>query len=114
MNTRISYLYRDGDNYKQSHEVVVSGELTLEQIQPFLLDGENFIASQVGLQDIQTMWKELGFEFPTDQDHVFCEMEDMEFTEEKPTSELTASQLLFNFQKVDDWNILETMEKLGL
>ena len=36
MNTEITYLYRDADNYKQGNTVVVQGELTFEQIEPYL------------------------------------------------------------------------------
>ena len=31
MNTKISYLYRDADNYKMSNECVIIGTLTAEQ-----------------------------------------------------------------------------------
>ena len=32
MNTKISYLYRDADNYKKVNECVIAGALTAEQI----------------------------------------------------------------------------------
>ena len=31
MNTKITYLYRDADNYKQFNEVIINGCLTKEQ-----------------------------------------------------------------------------------
>ncbi|HPS02723.1 MAG TPA: hypothetical protein PLA90_14390, partial [Candidatus Sumerlaeota bacterium] len=53
MNTRFGYLYRDACNYKEYHEVVVSGILREEDIQPFLRDKTYFVPSEVGLTDLQ-------------------------------------------------------------
>lgn len=36
MNTRFSYLYRDGCNYKKFNEIVVEGVLAEEQLIHFL------------------------------------------------------------------------------
>ena len=51
MNTKISYLYRDADNYKVYNECIVQGEISEEQIRQ-ILDccdmGEYFIPQQVG------------------------------------------------------------------
>ena len=44
MNTKIKYMYRDADNYKDFTTVVVSGKITKEQIERImdkLEDGEN-------------------------------------------------------------------------
>jgi hypothetical protein len=110
-NTRFSYMYRDASNYKQHGSVVLAGTVTFDQIEHYLQDGENFIASQVGLVDLQ----------PTDtneDDHVFCEVtaDDLEPTDEAPTTTLTAAELVQRFQKagVDGWDITGAMEKLGI
>ena len=54
VNTKISYLYRDADNYKMRHEVVIAGSMSEEQekaIEDSLDEGVYFIPSQVGLPD---------------------------------------------------------------
>ena len=54
MNTKISYLYRDADNYKKVNECVFAGALTAEQIcaiKDCCDMGEYFIPSQVGLPE---------------------------------------------------------------
>lgn len=115
-NTRIHYLYRDGSNYKQGHEVIVAGELSWEDIQPHLDEGTHFIASQVGLENIQTMWEEKGFTFPTEDDHVWCEIDedDIDYTPLDPTVEITAEELKAAFAAVQEWDVMGTMEELGL
>lgn len=54
MNTKISYLYRDADNYKRYNECIVAGTLSANQICT-ILDccdmGEYFIPGQVGLPE---------------------------------------------------------------
>ena len=52
INTRISYLYRDADNYKMQNSCVIMGVITEAQIAEIIscLDcGEYFIPRQVGL-----------------------------------------------------------------
>lgn len=115
-NTRIHYLYRDGSNYKQGHEVIVEGEINWEDIAPKLEEGQYFIASQVGLPDIQLLWEEKGFTFPTEDDHVYCEIEedDIDYTPLAPTEEISAWQLKANFAAVQEWDAVSAMERLGL
>lgn len=116
MNTRIHYLYRDASNYKQGHEVVVAGEIRYNKIKDKLDDGVYFIASQVGLPDIQTKWREKGYPFPSEDDHVYCELrkDDLKFTDQNPTIDLTAEELRNNFLAVEEWDELSAMERLGI
>lgn len=54
MNTKISYLYRDADNYKMHNKCVIAGMLTTEQartIKDSCEMGEYFIPRQVGLPE---------------------------------------------------------------
>lgn len=54
MNTKISYLYRDADNYKMHNKCVIAGTLTTEQartIKDSCEMGEYFIPRQVGLPE---------------------------------------------------------------
>lgn len=95
-NTKISYLYRDGDNYKTRFEEVVNGEFTVEQIEKIrkcLFDGEYFIPEQVGL----TFWR--NYEFDPEIDGDFCEFDSLPFvlTTAQPTLMVTADELVNRF-----------------
>jgi hypothetical protein len=117
MNTEITYLYRDADNYKQGNTVVVQGELTFEQIEPYLEEGCYFIAGQVGLEDLQWRWLEKGFGFPSDADHVFSELDDscIEPTSDEPTLSLTADQLLDRFRATNgQWDVTACADQMGI
>jgi hypothetical protein len=116
-NTRISYLYRDGSNYKRGKEVVVAGSLTYEQVAPYLDEHRYFIASEVGLPDPQLDWKEEGYEFPSEDDHVYCELYDdyLQPTDDAATLEVTAAELFARFQRTNGkWDVAAAIERLGL
>lgn len=101
-NTKIELLYRDASNYKQFDEVVLEGQLTDQQIaniKEHLHDGEALIAREVGLPTPSEKNAEQGYNFPTDDDHVFttlCAFEDDTpkaedlYTDEPHTPGLTA------------------------
>lgn len=90
MNTRFEYRYRDGENYKKFGEVVIKGEFTLEQLQPHLYEGDFFVPSEIGLEDLQ--------EYPyQDYDHAWHELDSAEPTEDEPTVELTAEEIVSRF-----------------
>lgn len=111
--TRITYLYRDADNYKSYAEVIVSGPLTFAEIGPYLDSGQYFIASQVGLPDPQAELDSL-----TCADHVFVELEERDLipTDEEPTVEITAGDLVTKFQEAHrrGWDVTAAMCRLGL
>lgn len=99
MNTRLEYMYRDGENYKQHGEAVVAGMICLAHLQPYYYEGEFFVPSEVGLADLQ--------EAPyLACDHVWHTMCAAEPTEAEPTAEVTASELLARFRAAADisWN----------
>lgn len=52
MRTSFEYLYRDAANYKVFEAVVLWGALRLEELTPFLHEGEFFNPSQIGLKDL--------------------------------------------------------------
>lgn len=117
MNTEIHYMYRDASNYKRGKRVVVAGELTFEQLRPFLSDGCNFIAGDVGLDDLQLTWQEDGFDFPTDDDHVYSEITDgdLQPTADEPTVDISAAELLVKFQEIGgNWNEGAAMARMGI
>ena len=107
MNTKISYLYRDADNYKVYNECIVQGEISEEQIKK-ILDccdtGEYFIPRQVGLPERKFD------EYDTEADHCWFELsqEGFEYTEQPANVSLTAQQLTENFSACrDNWQDAE-------
>ena len=91
MNTRFEYMYRDGENYKQYAEVVIKGALTPEQLRPYLYDGQFFLPSEVGLEDLQ--------EYPyRHYDHIWHEPVAADPTNDAPTVEVRAEDLVARFQ----------------
>ncbi|MCG8606146.1 hypothetical protein MJD09_14315 [bacterium] len=110
MNTEITYLYRDADNYKANGAVVVVGEIQYEDIRAYLQDGMHFIPSQVGLDALNG--------YDAIHDHPYHELteDDFELSEAKPTSELTAQQVIANFKQAhkegwDDSYFNETLHE---
>jgi len=122
MNTEISYLYRDASNYKRYKTVIVEGDMKFEDIKDFLergaCDGNGFIPGQVDLPWAQTGWEGDGYAFPTEDDHVYCEIDEdsFELTDKEPTIEVTATQLIANFKKAheDGWDCIQAMHELGI
>lgn len=98
MNTKISYLYRDADNYKKVNECVIAGALTAEQIcaiKDCCDMGEYFIPSQVGLPERR-------FDrYDPAVDHCWFELDEDSFSEtiEPPTVALTAAELVNRFEE---------------
>lgn len=93
VNTKISYLYRDADNYKMRHEVVIAGSMSEEQekaIEDSLDEGVYFIPSQVGLPDDR-------FGSVTEADHPWFEWVGVEPTADRPTLHVTAEELTAKF-----------------
>lgn len=88
MNTKISYLYRDADNYKMHNKCVIAGTLTTEQartIKDSCEMGEYFIPRQVGLPERR-------FDrYDPAVDHCWFELDEDCFSEtvEPPTVALT-------------------------
>lgn len=118
INTKFTYLYRDAGNYKRFKSVVLRGELFLEAVQDYLEDHDKFIAEQVGLESPQTGWDEDNYEFPTEDDHVWCEVcpDGFEPTNDEPTVSCTADELVVKFQQAHEagWDVSAAMESLGL
>lgn len=110
-NTNVSYMYRDAGNWKAHESVVVAGHLDMDDLLACCFTKEFFIPSQVGLTDLQDKMEG----FPNDLDHVWHELSSVEGTDEPPTIEATAGELLNRFQVAKDhWKVSETMQQLGL
>ena len=97
INTKISYLYRDADNYKMLNECVITGTLTAEQartIRDCCDMGEYFIPRQVGLPERR-------FDrYDPEVDHCWFELDENSFSEttELPTVAITATELINRFK----------------
>lgn len=102
-NTKISYLYRDANNYKKQNVVILNGCITPEQIDTIvscLQDEEYFIPQQVGLPEER-------FDDITLDDHAWFELgkESFEPTDKAATENLSISELMGNFISAkDNWN----------
>ena len=97
MNTKISYRYRDADNYKRYNECIVAGTLSAKQICTILdccdMD-EYFIPGRVGLPERR-------FDpYDPQADHCWFELGADSFSEtiEPPTIALTAAELVSRFE----------------
>jgi len=109
MNTLFSYLYRDSCNYKKFYDVVFSGNLTIDQIEPYFKDGQFFIPSEVGLLDLQP--------YPfTFNDHIWHEVISLTPTHDLPTINLTGKKITQKFMSAHarDWNEYNIYERKGL
>ncbi|SRR5579884_2494765 len=97
MNTLFHYTCSVGNGNKQDKTVILAGELTLEQIKPYLDEGMYFVPGQVGLEDLQTGGLASG-----SHEYVWHKIEegDLTLTEQEPTIALTAAELLHTFEQV--------------
>ncbi len=97
-NTRLSYCYRDASGYQQSEEVILAGELSFQQdIQPYLYEGEFFVPDQVGLPNLQGRFED----FPNEDDHPWHTIVEVSLTDEAPTAQITADEMLQRFRSVE-------------
>jgi hypothetical protein len=94
VNTELRYLYRDASNYKQHGEVVLAGRMAESEAWSALWEEVYFIPSAVGLPDLQHLFREQGFPFPTEDDHPWHEMASIRPTKSNPTVALSAAELL--------------------
>ena len=108
-NTRITYLYRDADNYKTLNEVVVQGTFTddeIDEIMGICDQGEYFIPRQVGLPE------ERFEKLDPQSDHCWFEIarEDFEETSDPWTEPVTAREILAAFRRIRDtgWDDQDT------
>lgn len=79
-NTKLTYMYRSASNFKISRQVVCEGaDATLiPAIHGALDEGEWFIPSQVGLDNLQG---DQGWELDRDEDSVWHEIVEVEATD---------------------------------
>ena len=104
INTRISYLYRDADNYKMQNSCVIMGVITEAQIAEIIscLDcGEYFIPRQVGLPEKRFD----RFDQKADNSWSQLRADGIEVKEQWSNIDMTVSQLLELFHKAkNSWH----------
>lgn len=88
MNTRIEYMYRDGSNYKTYGVAVLEGMVPIEEVR-LVTSVEYFLPEQVGLETLQEQW-----DSHYEDDHIWHELCELEYTEQAPTVELTAAEFV--------------------
>ncbi len=95
MNTKISYLYRDAANYKKFSEVIISGKLEMDTLEPFFYENQFFSPRHVGLPDLR--------EFPLNEDdHPWHEITACTPTDEKYSITMKVQELWTRFRKMRD------------
>lgn len=85
INTRLTYMYRDADNYKVGAEVVFEGRYRLaEDLAPMLLALDSsvgtpsFVPGQVGLKDLQDRFQGCESRWDPERDHPWHEVTGLE------------------------------------
>jgi len=134
MNTRITYQYRDGANYRFHHSIVVAGIMTAELWNLILTtldtDAERgFIAHQVGLTEVfgfvggkhidSEEHRDFGYEYDDQNDHCwhsFSGEDDWELTGDPVTDKRTVEQLVEAFEATTmaGWKVFDPAERFGL
>ena len=109
MNTEFSYEYRDADNFKKDETVIIAGELSAKDVEPFLFESEFFVPSEVGLSDLQN-------EPFAPYDHIWHTILDISPTSDESTCGLIAQDLVsqFKFAFAHEWNQGDVFKRKGL
>lgn len=73
IRSKIVYMYRDAHNFKTYGEIIVDEAVTIEEIAPYLIDGQYFIPEHVGVDPLRPMAM-------NEWDHHFHEIAEIEPT----------------------------------
>lgn len=119
----VHLLYRDASNYKYSGQFIVEGEITLEQMTPYLYEGMFVMVGPLGdavNREIPHPGAENANEWPNaDDDHVWVTITRTEIKEDLEYSTILCSsdELLAALKKLhSQWDDLVAQEctRLGL
>lgn len=117
-NTVFGYLYRDGDNYKRFKDVILKGRLSRADIRKLfdaVFDYKLFLASQVGLEDLQMSFDN-GWEI--EADHPWHEIREIGYVDDSPTANrdqnvTTVAELVAKWPSTaQDWDNVGVEERL--
>lgn len=102
-NTKITYMYRDGANYKVGHSVVFGGRVDSSEIAAFIgaLNDSSMVPGQVGLKDLQDSFEGCESEWDPDLDHPFHEVEEIAATSDAATEIMTATEFIQRVKNVE-------------
>lgn len=123
-NTQLELRYVDAAGHKAYETVVLDGAITQEQIaiiKAHLEDGECLIAHQVDLPTPAETFEDR-YDFPTDDDHVWTELE--AFADGAPSVEdlltddpddglMSIEEFVKRVSSVE-WDVAAEMERLGI
>jgi len=113
MNTEIVYQYRDASNYKAYPEsdVIVEGELNWSDVKPALHAGEFFIPHDLDLPELQSQLEN----YPNSDDHIWHQLVDLESTDARPTTDITADEIRQRLETITEtgWSESEAFERHG-
>lgn len=117
--TELVYMYRDADSYKQFKPIFLIGRLGDEEknrINERLDDGDSFLPSQLGLENLQPY---MGY-YDDETDHVWHELCLDELTiyqaENLPTDISffgTVQDFVERFEGIVEWDFDRALEELG-
>ncbi|MGM0559277.1 MAG: hypothetical protein ACQEVA_23035 [Myxococcota bacterium] len=111
-NTALIYLYRDASNYKEWGRTVFGGspsDALEKRLTAALLEGEWFIAHQVGLRSLYLF--EAGD--PTRDDHIRHEFHSVEETDDSATDPRTFSEMVAAFESAN-WDEVAEMARVDM
>ena len=98
-NTKITYIYRDGNNYKTDGQTIFGGAISpadIDKIMSHLDEDGGFIPGQVGMADLQI---QMAGGWNDDSDHPFHEITAIELTGE-PADNVAIDKLVRLFSEV--------------
>jgi hypothetical protein len=91
---KITYRYADAGNWKFWGEFHVRGEMSLNDLQPYLFEGEFFIPERIGLRSLVP-------EMKNEDDHLLHTFEELAAAEPSPY-ECTANELVERVRLADE------------
>lgn len=111
MQTMLEYLYRDGGNYELFGEAVFAGEISEAERAAFVQAcdvGQYFIASQIGLEDLQPRME--GF-YDATCDHVWSEFACFTLTD-KPATHGCVHEFVRSVESIV-WDVRAALDRFG-
>ena len=98
--TEMFYMYRDGDNYKFLKSILVSGNLTFEDIKPYLEGIDGLIPADVGIPSAHPVDQ---YKYEEDSDHPWHEINEGDFrTRTDVEAEFTKEEIIEAFRKASE------------
>ena len=106
MNTEITYLYRDAENYKKWNTVIINNLISMDDILPFLFEKQFFIPSEIGFPDLNN------HKF-RHYDHVWHEIFEVLPTSVTASLPIDAIMLIAAFRKayIVNWKVTNILDK---